>query len=496
MKILILTLIQLTFSTCAFCQDGEKKIREVENGLNGWVKIEGRAGWNITERMKYYNVKGLSIAVIDNYRIVWAKGYGYADTTARIPVTTNTLFQPASIGKSTHAFATMTLIEKHMLDPGADINFYLKRWKFPYDSISKGKKINTYQLLSHTAGLSVHGFDGYKIGQPLPTIFQILEGKQPSNSPAVRSLYEPGRQWEYSGGGYTISGMILEDITGKKYADYLSEKVFRPLAMDHTFFNEPVPEIEKRNLATAYRADNKAIGCKFHVYPEDACGASMWSTPTDFARFIIEIQNSLAGKSNTILTRESAEKLLTPVMNNYGLGFFIEQRGDQKYFHHTGLNEGFVSDYYGSFEGGKGVVIMANSDVAYHADITEEIVNSVSTAYGWKDFYQPVEKKEVLVAPDLRKQYVGVYKFDGVDQTVTIYEKGGRMWFHDSSSPVPWLMHFCTTGDFCLIRSTLITINFPGMIREKLMVSSFKQRRGVSRLKKTDRNTPATPLPN
>src|SRR5688500_18802600 len=133
-------------------QPNEEKIRAVENNLGGWVKIQDSAGWNIPDRMTYYKVNGLSIAVINNYKIEWAKGYGWADTAEKRKVTAATLFQAASVGKSIHAAGTMKLVENGRLDPNKDINDYLKRWKFPYDSISKGKKITTLHLLSNSAG--------------------------------------------------------------------------------------------------------------------------------------------------------------------------------------------------------------------------------------------------------------------------------------------------------------------------------------------------------
>ncbi|WP_295798134.1 serine hydrolase domain-containing protein [Mucilaginibacter sp.] len=426
------------------------RINNVENNLGGWVKIQGSTGWNIRARMAYYHINGLSIAIINNYKIEWVKGYGWADTALKIPVTTATLFQPASVGKSIHAVGTMKLVQDGKLDLNRDINDYLKRWKFPYDSVSRGKKITTLQLLTHTAGLSVHGFDGYKWGQPLPNIIQILDGRPPANSPAVRSIFEPGIKFEYSGGGYTISGLMDEDVTGQPYASYISKTVFKPLAMTNTFYYSQLTGKQKNNLATAYRSDGKDIGCKYHIYPEDACGASLWTTPTDLAKFIIELQLSLENKSNKILSAATIRQMFSPqVGKDNAAGFFIEQKGNDKYFHHDGLNEGFVADYYASVKDGNGVVIMANTDLAAYIDITEEITNSVATVYGWKGFYTPVLKKEINVPDSITNKYCGKYKFrDDSEQSVTIFKKNGKLWFHDSSSPSPWLMHFSSNTDF------------------------------------------------
>jgi len=434
----------------AHAQITAEKIKAVENNLGGWVKIADSTGWNIKDRMAFYHVNGLSIAVIDNYKIVWAKGYGWADTAEKRPVTTSTLFQPASVGKSIHAMATMKLVQDGKLDLNRDINDYLRSWKFPYDTASHGKKITTRELLGHMAGLSVHGFDGYKWGAPLPGIIQILNGQPPANNEAVRSVFEPGKRFEYSGGGYTISGLVDQDITGQPYAKYVARTVFKPLGMKNTFYQSQLAGNGKSNLATAYRYDGHAIGCKYHIYPEEACGAALWSTPTDMAKFLTELQLSLINKSNKILSAASVRQLLTAQSKEgNALGFFIEKKGDETYFHHDGLNEGFVADYTASVKDGKGVVIMANTDLAAYIDITEEITNSVATVYGWKGFYTPVMKREVKVADSVLKTYVGRYKFsDGNEQHVDIYLKNGKLWFHDSSSPVPWLMHFSSDTDF------------------------------------------------
>ena len=426
-----------------------EKIRAVENNLGGAVRIQDSSSWNLIDRMKYYRVNGLSVAVINDYKIEWTKGYGWADTAEHRKVTPRTLFQPASVGKSTHALGTMKLVEKGLIDPEKDINEYLVRWKFPYDSLSKGKKITLLHLLSNSAGVSVHGFDGYKWNQPLPNILQILNGEPPSNSPAVRSAFEPGLKFQYSGGGYTISGMMVEDVTGSKYADYMRQNVLKPLGMNDTYFYGELTANTKKRLATAYRIDGKPIGCKYHIYPEDACGASLWSTPADIARFIIDMQRSLINKSNKVVSAATAKKMVTPFVSDfYGLGFFIEKKGEQTYFHHTGLNEGFVSDYYGSIEGGKGVVVMANADIALPSDITEEIINSVATVYGWKGFYNPVVKKTIPLPDTLRKRYTGNYKFVTNDLTVKIFEKDKKLWFHFGGSPLPWEIHFITQNDF------------------------------------------------
>src|SRR5258708_12968477 len=120
--------------------------------------------------MAFYHINGLSIAVVHNYKIEWAKGYGWADSAEQRPVTSQTLFQAASISKSLNGVGLLRLAQEGKLDLYADINNYLTGWKFPYDSLSKGRKITVANLLSHTGGLTLPGLPGYSLCHPLPTV--------------------------------------------------------------------------------------------------------------------------------------------------------------------------------------------------------------------------------------------------------------------------------------------------------------------------------------
>src|SRR6201996_4172442 len=170
-------LLVLFFSSSCYSQSAstEDLIKQVENNLTGPILVEGDQPYTIAGQMAHYNIKGVSVAVIRNYKLEWAKGYGWADEALKIPVTAQTLFQAASISKSLNSVGVLKLVQDKKLDLYTDINTYLMSWKFPYDSLAKGKKITVANLLSHTAGLTVHGFGGYEKGQELPTLVQILD---------------------------------------------------------------------------------------------------------------------------------------------------------------------------------------------------------------------------------------------------------------------------------------------------------------------------------
>ncbi|RZM10864.1 MAG: class A beta-lactamase-related serine hydrolase, partial [Pedobacter sp.] len=159
---------QALYAQKRYSPEIEKDIKEVENNLGLWVKIEGVLN-TLKHQMNFHKVNGVRIAVIKDYKLEWARGYGWADSAEQRPVTTHTLFQAGSISKSLNGVGVLKMAQDERLNLYADINDYLVTWKFPYDSLSKNKKISTANLLSHTAGLSVHGFIGYKQEDTIPT---------------------------------------------------------------------------------------------------------------------------------------------------------------------------------------------------------------------------------------------------------------------------------------------------------------------------------------
>jgi CubicO group peptidase (beta-lactamase class C family) len=360
-------------SACAQNGDTDGKIKQVES--------------TVVPRMAYYHIKGVSIAVIHNYKMEWAKGYGWADDSLKIPVTTQTLFQAGSISKSLNSIGVLELVQEKKIDLFTDINTYLKSWQFPYDSLSKGKKITIANLLSHSAGLTVHGFGGYEKGSAIPTLEQVLDGKTPANSAAVRSKYEPGLKYEYSGGGTTISQLIVMDVTGEPYDKYMYENVLKPLGMTSSTYQQPPVDKRAELVSAGYYPSGKEVKGKYHIYPEQAA-AGLWTNPTDLCKYVIETQLAYAGKSHKVLNQQMTNLRLTPYVDkNAALGVFVEIFPDStKYFEHGGDDEGFVNVYYGSFEGGNGLVIMTNTSNGNL--IIPEIVNSIARVYGFKDLDQ------------------------------------------------------------------------------------------------------------
>ena len=424
-----------------YSKEIEDKITLVEKSLSGWV-VSPDSNWNLQGRMTYHNIHGVSIAVIHNYKLEWARGYGWADTSDKRPVTNQTLFQAASISKSLNAVGALRLVKNKKLDLAKDINSYLTSWKFPYDtSKTHNSPITVTHLLSHTAGLSVHGFPGYKWTDGLPTDDEILDGKAPANTAAVRSEFEPGRRVKYSGGGTTISKKIIMDISGEGYDEFMAKEVLQPLGMSQSFYNQPPPPGSFPYLATAYYRDGTPISGKFHIYPEQAADG-LWTNPTELAKYIIEMQLTLEGKSSRVLSKELVQTMFTPTIDNAALGVFIETRGSRKYFGHGGSNAGFRCQYYGSLDRGDGVVVMVNSD---NAGIIPEIINGVASVYGWTGFSNRAIKQIVPVNVDTLATYIGTYNFETT--TLQVTQKDQSLFLSQNESN-PVRMYFTSPTDF------------------------------------------------
>ena len=357
----------------------EDRIRSVETGLVEDLSAPGWKGRTLAERMAHHRVPGLSLAVIEGFEISWAKGYGTRRAGKEEPVTPETLFQTASIGKPVVAASALRLVRSGTLDLDEDVNERLRTWRVPENEFTARAPVTLRRLLSHTAGTTVHGFRGYRRGFPIPTLPQILDGRPPSNSRPIRVDSVPGETYRYSGGGYLIVQQLLTDVSGKPFARFLNETVFSPLAMKDSWLH-PLPKRRWHRAAWGHRADARPVRGRWHVYPEVGAGP-FWSTPSDMARFGIELMRSHEGESDRFLSPALAREMLTPQVGGFGLGIGVHDDGDRLYAMHDGANEGFRSLLVLYPRRGQGAVIMTNGDGG--DALAEEVIRSLSREYGW-----------------------------------------------------------------------------------------------------------------
>ncbi|MCW8997458.1 MAG: beta-lactamase family protein, partial [Kangiellaceae bacterium] len=339
-----------------------KEIASIEKGLRGSVIFKGDPSWSIEERMKHHGVPGVSVAVIKDFKVHWVKTYGITDKETGQPVTENTLFQAGSISKPVAAYGALKLVEQNRLGLDEPVNKKLVSWKIPENDFTKKRPVALKHLLNHSGGLTVHGFPGYSVDAPVPTIRQILDGQEPANTAAVRVDMEPETQMRYSGGGYTVLQQLVIDVTKKDYPQTMNELVLGPIKMQRSTYEQPLPPGKLKFAAAGYLPNKNPVPGKRHTYPEMAA-AGLWTTAEDLAKFAIDVQSAIKEGNSKVLSKRMTDKMLTPYVSpNTGLGFFLENRDGEEYFAHGGWDEGFSANLIAHKTRGFGVVVMINSN--------------------------------------------------------------------------------------------------------------------------------------
>ena len=406
--------------------DLEQRIQRIEGGLLLPIVIKGEPSvpMKLADRMQFYKTPGVSIAVINNGKIEWARGYGVREAGKNEPVTTETLFQAGSISKPVAATIALHLVQRGRLALDEDVNKKLVSWKVPENEFTKEQKVTLRRILSHSAGLTNHSAGNYTSGAELPTLLQVLDGIKPANSPPIRVDFVPGSRWRYSGGGYGVAQQLLIDASGKTFPRLAQEIVFDRLKMKHSTFEQPLPERFQKTAAVGHNRNGEKNAGNWLTFPEMAA-AGMWSTPSDLSRFALELQKSKAGQSNKILSNEMTKQMLTRQIENWGLGLVIEGEGRSARFNHVGDTQGYQCHMTAYENTGQGVVIMTNSDRG--GLLIDEIIRSVAREHDWTD-YKPKEKAIATVDPKIYDVYIGQYELEiSADFVVTISTETGKL---------------------------------------------------------------------
>lgn len=344
--------------------------------------------WTLAERMALHKVPGLSVAIIDDGRVVEAAGFGLADVSTGAAVMPETLFQACSMSKPVAALAVMRAVERGQLSLDGPVNTYLRSWTLPSSDAFDAGAVTLGRLLDHTAGTSVPGFGGYPAGTAIPTTVQVLEGAPPANSEPVRITAPPGGQERYSGGGTTIAQLVLEELWDLPAPEIYRREVLEPLGMAASTFAQPLPAALAAGAASGHDDTGAPVPGRCHVYPEYAA-AGLWTTAADYARFLIAIQEALAGRPGAILSRAAARRFVTPQPGStHGAGPEVSGAGERMMFGHSGGNRGFRCDSRAYGTGGKGAVVLVNGEGARNAGwaLTRELMTVIARVYDWPGF--------------------------------------------------------------------------------------------------------------
>ncbi len=430
MKRILAASLVLSILTCQLLAqpaESAKRIKEVENNLIPFVPVKGFESWNIADRMRYYKVPGVSIAVIKDFKIDWAKGYGLADVSKRTPVTTNTMFSAGSISKLVMAAMVFKLVQDGKVELDAPVNNYLRSWKISENEFTRKTPITLRMLLSHTAGTSQTSYFGFTPDkEKYPTIVDILSGSVSSESRPVVVNSEPKKEFRYSGGGSMIAQLALMDASNQTFADLAKRTVFETLEMKNSTFEQPLPAEFSSRASWAY-SDAPWFKGMPYVYPQQAA-AGLYSTPTDLAKFFIDIQRSYRGDGR-LLKKTLTQEMMTPqaavsdgsYKEQIAVGPFLIQRTDNNddpkgvYFEFTGVNAGFLAYGMANLTDGSGVVIMLNSGDDVNG-LGKEIRRSVAKTYGWYKFL-PDEIEPLRLRNNELDEFAGRYR-KGPDEVV------------------------------------------------------------------------------
>lgn len=406
------------------------------------IRIEGGAdtSFNILDRMRYYHVPGVSLAVVDNFQVAYASGFGVTEFGGNRLVDTTTLFLAGSISKPVFASGALRLVELGKLSLDTDINETLKSWKLPASRFTEKDKVTLRRLLTHTAGLTVWGFPGYQMGTPIPTVPQVLDGAPPANTPAVRNDTLPGARWLYSGGGITIAQLMTTDVTGEPFHALMKRLVLDPAGMRRSTFENPLPRSRDAEASSGHETFDTPVKGRYHAYPEMAA-AGLWTTAPELARWALDLTRSYNGDTKGVLTPTMAQQMISrqvQQMPPYGSGYVglivsVGNQGDSISFSHGGRDEGFVATFVMWPKLGKGIFILTNG---VSGALMSEISRGFADIYG---FGGPPRATQRLAQADSASMATlgGTYRFVAPNQrdTVTLTITPGattlRMW--DSS---------------------------------------------------------------
>ena len=441
MKKLTLLLLFFVLTLAAQSQESDEvkaRINRIENSISPLFRIKGRdvPKYNLEERLKALNIPGVSIAFVSNGKVEWARAYGMADRGENRKMTTETMLLAGSISKPVAALRAHQMVENGTFSLDENVNNYLKTWQLPDNEFTETEKVTLRRILNHTAGLTVWGFPGYDKGDKVPSTTEVLDGK--GNTDSVRVYKKPGESWMYSGGGYTIMQLMIDENEPVSFVESLQKHVLDPMGMEKSTFANPLPEKYHSLAATGYRGNGAEVEGKWPIYPEMAA-AGLWTTPSQLIQYAIEVQRIDNSKEDGILKYESVKEMLTPGFNNHGLGPVVRKY----FFEHGGADEGFRAQLMAWRDQPYAIVVMVNSD---NGSIMREIILAVAEEYGLEGI-SPNELSTIEMAEADLQKFTGKFKVTDLGDCELSIENG-QLKVTAAFLPKPLMLLPMTTNRF------------------------------------------------
>ncbi|HCA05751.1 serine hydrolase domain-containing protein [Chryseobacterium sp.] len=387
----------------------------------------------IDPQLEKYKLPGFSLVVFENYKIVYSNQWGIKSTNSNEKIDENTAFSTASISKPITSLLCHILEEKGLINLNDPIDKYLKRWHLPKSKFTENNSPTWRQFFNHTAGTSQGGFEDHYEGETIPTIKQSLLGQIPRYDKEIEFLFTPGTSFAYSGGGYVIIQMALEDTFNRPIAELAKEYIFSPLGMKNTTMTQPNEKGFPTNVASVHDKDGKVIKTGLPITPQ--VGASgMWSTPTDLAKLSIEIQNALRNKNNKVISHAVAKKVTAVTALKDAVGGW--SYGWQKSFGYSGYdwfscngsNTGVGGNVLATMKDGNGLVYLANGEKPNRFPVMGQTQKKILTLMDWNSKESEEETQEI--PSDLKEKLIGTYDdfLYGQGMDTKIVEKNNRLY--------------------------------------------------------------------
>ena len=370
------------------------------------------------------SVPGAAVALIRNGEVVWTKGFGFSDLAAHTPVTSETEFNVGSLSKTPTAWAIMQLVDKAQLRLDAPADTYLKKWHFP-PSHFDNSQVTIRRLLSHTSGVPNHDYHGWDPASPLPPIEDSLAGK--TGSGVVQVEAAPGAAHHYSGANYVILSLVIEDVTGRSFADYMQAQIFRPLHMSQTQYG--LPHGFEERMARPYDTLENPIPILRY---NELAAAGLTTNIHDLAVFAAAGLKGKAGSApgRGLLRPETVQLMESPQPNTkwadqdpygpnpqYGFGYTVrpEQFAGETGVGHGGSNKGWESLVQIIPSTGDGIVIMTNGSNG------SAVIASVLCE--WRQWAVDDGRHVACPTVEVRIPLLRAYRAGGAGEAVSLYRR-------------------------------------------------------------------------
>jgi CubicO group peptidase (beta-lactamase class C family) len=421
----------------------------VESGLLPIVRIVDQpTNWTMDERLAHYGCPGAAVAVMRNGAIDWVAGFGRRDADRPEPVGPDTVFMVASCSKPVTAVMVLQQVERGVLDLDVDVNRYMRRWQVPANEFTEAQPVTLRHCLSHTAGLSINGWGiVLQDGSPVPTLFDLLEGRPPSTmGPVVVNKAYDGTS-RYSGGGYLIAQMVLEDVLGVSFDALAQQMLFGPLGMTNSSFTQPLVSRLRGDVASGHGDDGRPHPGGWSISSEMATGG-LFSTARDYATFLLAVRAAWVGEPGAVLGQSLAREMLTRHEHgDFGLGVRVLGDGPTR-MNHGGSNDGYQSETNTYLESGDGAVVLTNATSGIF--LYREVLNGIAEVYDWPDFLLAPKRLRHLSQAEMA-ELSGSYRIEiGIELPfIEVWVDNGRLY-----SQVPGL-RFGVQETFCDIDGVL-----------------------------------------